>query len=69
MSEMSCPGCLTTAKGLAQSYSIAKSEAIKWMNDNKKSVAIYNENYNVLFMEAQCAVNLGLNIREILTYS
>lgn len=63
-----CEGCLTTAKGLARAYDTKRTEAIKWSNENQKSVALYQEGYNVLFIEAQIAVNLGYHIREIITY-
>lgn len=63
-----CEGCFQSAKGMQETYSVIRAKAIKWSNDNQKSVALYQEGYEVLYMDAETAVKCGKVVKEIITY-
>jgi hypothetical protein len=66
MSE-SCPGCLTSTKGMQIEFEKVKTKAQAYVKENQISVAIYQEGFEFRFIHADIATAGSYRIREILS--
>lgn len=64
---MSCEGCQLSVKGQSRSLDTIKAEAKKYAIEHQKTVAIYKEANEYLFIEAGEATRLNLPIMEYIS--